>query len=238
LRLLDQEADSQVPTSTAQLVDATASIVQDGLRCRGMQRALQLAEVLPKHPRVHDATEIEAIHAAAWGLAILWTGRQSHAPAGVAKVYHLPPKDHTGWRHPALQPDDANMIRRTSPEERAASFGEALFAIIDLAAASLALVPPMALVASAVYALGARLRSTIDLEIVGGYLGIAFFMDLLRSALKLPNWTQHLSIFTAYGTPIADGVNWTSISVMLLLAALFTGIGVYLFQTGDIRQGG
>jgi ABC-2 type transport system permease protein len=105
-------------------------------------------------------------------------------------------------------------------------------------AASLALVPPMALVASAVYALGARLRSTIDLEIVGGYLAIAFFMDLLRSTLKLPNWTQHLSIFTAYGTPIADGVNWTSVSVMLLLAASFTGIGVYLFQTGDIRQGG
>ena len=105
-------------------------------------------------------------------------------------------------------------------------------------AASLALVPPMALVAGAVYALGARLRSTIDLEIVGGYLGIAFFMDLLRSALKLPPWTQHLSVFTAYGTPITDGVNWAGVSAMLLLAALFTGIGVYLFQTGDIRQGG
>ncbi len=105
-------------------------------------------------------------------------------------------------------------------------------------AASLALVPPMALIAGAVYALGARLRSTIDLEIVGGYLGIAFFMDLLRSTLKLPGWTQHLSIFTAYGTPIADGVNWTGSSVMLLLAALFTGIGIYLFQTGDLRQGG
>ena len=105
-------------------------------------------------------------------------------------------------------------------------------------AASLALVPPMALIAGAVYALGARLRSTVDLEIVGAYLGIAFFMDLLRSALKLPSWTQHLSIFTAYGTPIIDGVNWISVGVMLLLAALFTGIGVYLFQTGDIRQGG
>ena len=34
-------------------------------------------------------------------------------------------------------------------------------------AASLALVPPMALIAGAVYALGARLRSTVDLEIVG-----------------------------------------------------------------------
>ena len=105
-------------------------------------------------------------------------------------------------------------------------------------AASLALVPPMALIAGAVYALGARLRSTVDLEIVGGYLAIAFFMDLLRSSPKLPGWTQHLSIFTAYGTPITDGVNWASVGVMLLLAALFTGVGVYLFQTGDIRQGG
>ena len=105
-------------------------------------------------------------------------------------------------------------------------------------AASLALVPPMALIAGAVYALGARLRSAVDLEIVGGYLGIAFFMDLLRSALKLPHWTQQLSIFTAYGTPITDGVNWASVGVMLLLAALFTGMGVYLFQTGDLRQGG
>jgi ABC-2 type transport system permease protein len=104
--------------------------------------------------------------------------------------------------------------------------------------ASLALVPPMALIAGAVYALGARLRATVDLEIVGAYLGIAFFMDLLRSSLHLPGWTQQLSIFTAYGTPIVNGVNWTSAGVMLLLAALFTGLGVYLFQTGDVRQGG
>jgi ABC-2 type transport system permease protein len=104
--------------------------------------------------------------------------------------------------------------------------------------ASLALVPPMAVIAGAVYALGARLRATVDLEIIGAYLGIAFFMDLLHSTLNLPAWTQNLSIFTAYGTPIIDGVNWTNAGVMLLLAALFTGIGVYLFQTGDIRQGG
>lgn len=105
-------------------------------------------------------------------------------------------------------------------------------------AASLALVPPMALIAGAVYALGARLRSAIDLEIVGAYLGIAFFMDLLGPSLHLPGWVRHLSIFTAYGTPIVDGVDWTSSGVMLLLAALLTGAGVYLFQTGDIRQGG
>lgn len=105
-------------------------------------------------------------------------------------------------------------------------------------AASLSLVPPMALIASAVYALGARLRSTVDLEIVGAYLGIAFFVDLLRSTLHLPGWTQRLSVFTAYGTPIVDGVNWVAMTVMLLLAALFTAIGVWLFQTGDVRQGG
>jgi polyether ionophore transport system permease protein len=105
-------------------------------------------------------------------------------------------------------------------------------------AASLSLVPPMALIAGAVYALGARLRSAVDLEIVGAYLGIAFFMDLLGDTLHLPGWVRHLSLFTAYGTPIVNGVNWPGIGVMLLLAALFTGIGVYLFQTGDVRQGG
>jgi ABC-2 type transport system permease protein len=105
-------------------------------------------------------------------------------------------------------------------------------------AASLALVPLMALIAGAVYALGARLRATIDLEIVGAYLGIALFMDLLRSSLHLPGWTQRLSIFTAYGTPVVDGINWAGAGAMLLLAALFTGIGIYLFQTADVRQGG
>jgi ABC-2 type transport system permease protein len=104
--------------------------------------------------------------------------------------------------------------------------------------ASLALVPPMALIAGAVYALGARLRATVDLEIVGAYLGIAFFMDLLRSSLHLPGWTQHLSIFTAYGTPIVNGINWIGAGAMLLLAALLLGIGLYLFQTGDVRHGG
>ncbi len=56
--------------------------------------------------------------------------------------------------------------------------------------------------------------------------------------MTLPDWLQYLSIFSTYGTPIVDGVNWTSFGLMLVLAALVTGAGVYLFQTGDLRQGG
>lgn len=105
-------------------------------------------------------------------------------------------------------------------------------------AAALALAPPMALIAAAVYALGARLRAGVTVGIVGAYLGVAFFAELFRSFLRLPGWVRQLSIFTAYGAPIVDGVNGVSVAVMLLLAALLVGIGVALFQTGDIRQGG
>jgi len=104
--------------------------------------------------------------------------------------------------------------------------------------ASFALLPPMALVAGAVYALGARLRSTVVMSIVGGYLGVAFFIDLLWSYLGLPRWVHHLSLFSDYGTPMIDGVNWASSLTMLVLALLAAGIGVYLFHTGDLRQGG
>jgi ABC-2 type transport system permease protein len=107
-----------------------------------------------------------------------------------------------------------------------------------VAGASLAFVPPMAVIAGAVFLLGARLRSGVVAEIVGGYLGLAFFMDLLRTVLHLPTWIQHLSVFSAYGTPIVDGVSGIRVCVMLALAALFTGIGVALFQTADVRQGG
>ncbi|HEX3721302.1 MAG TPA: hypothetical protein VHV31_00835, partial [Nitrolancea sp.] len=104
--------------------------------------------------------------------------------------------------------------------------------------ASFALIPPMALVAGAVYALGARLRSTIVMSVVGGYLGLAFFLDLLWSYLDLPHWVHHLSLFSDYGTPMVDGVDWVSSLTMLALALLAAGVGVYLFQAGDLRQGG
>ncbi len=104
--------------------------------------------------------------------------------------------------------------------------------------AAIAFTPPMALIAGAVYALGARLRSGSVMGIVGSYLVLAFFMDLLRSLLNFPSWADNLSIFNAYGQPMLDGVNWLASGTMLGLAILFTAVGVYLFQIGDLRQGG
>jgi ABC-2 type transport system permease protein len=105
-------------------------------------------------------------------------------------------------------------------------------------AASLAFLPPMLVVAGAVYLLGARLRAGTVIGIVGAYLGVAFFIDLLRSLLDLPGWALSLSLFHAYGTPMVSGVDWVSSGVMLAIALLFTAAGIYLFQTGDLRQGG
>jgi putative exporter of polyketide antibiotics len=96
----------------------------------------------------------------------------------------------------------------------------------------------MALVAGVVYALGARLRSNAVMSVVGGYLGVAFFLDLLWSYLGLPRWLHHLSLFSDYGRPMVDGVNWASSLVMLVLALIVAGVGACLFQTGDLRQGG
>jgi len=104
--------------------------------------------------------------------------------------------------------------------------------------ASLSFLPLMALIAGAVYALGARFRSGVVLATVGGYLGIAFFVDLIWTYLGLPGWMHNLSIFSAYGTPIVDGVNLLASLIMLALAAIATAAGIYLFQNGDLRQGG
>ncbi len=105
-------------------------------------------------------------------------------------------------------------------------------------AASFAFIPPMMVVAGAVYLLGARLRSGTVTSIVGTYLGVAFFIDLLQSLLNFPDWVLKLSIFNAYGTPMLTGVDWISSLAMLAIGLLFTGAGIYLFQTGDMRQGG
>ncbi len=104
--------------------------------------------------------------------------------------------------------------------------------------ASFAFIPPMMVVSGAVYLLGARLRSGQVVGIVGTYLGVAFFVDLLRSLLNFPAWMLHLSIFNAYGTPMLTGFDWVSSGVMLAVGLLFTCAGIYLFQTGDLRQGG
>lgn len=105
-------------------------------------------------------------------------------------------------------------------------------------AASLAFLPPMLIIAGLVFALGSRLRSSMVLGIVGLYLGASFLVDLLRSFLSLPDWVQHLSIFSAYGQPIIDGIDATSIVIQLAIAAVLVAIGVTIFQTSDTRQGG
>ncbi len=105
-------------------------------------------------------------------------------------------------------------------------------------AASFAFIPPMTVVAGAVYLLGSRLRSGSVVGIVGTYLGLAFFIELLRSLLNFPDWVLKLSIFNAYGTPMLTGVDWSSSLTMLGIGLLFTAAGIYLFQNGDLRQGG
>lgn len=104
--------------------------------------------------------------------------------------------------------------------------------------ASLAFLPLMAVIAGAVFMLGARFRSGVVLAGAGGYLGVAFFLELIWSYLGLPHWIQYFSIFSDYGTPSVDGINWAVNIIMLALAAIATAAGIYLFQTGDLRQGG
>jgi ABC-2 type transport system permease protein len=103
-------------------------------------------------------------------------------------------------------------------------------------AASFALVPPMTVVAGAVYLLGARLRVGTVMGVVGAYLSGALLIELVGSLLNFPSWVLRLSIFDAYGRPMLTGFDWVSSGTMLAIGLAATAAGILLFQTGDLVE--
>jgi len=107
----------------------------------------------------------------------------------------------------------------------------------NVAAASFGILPLELIVAALVYVLAGRLRPGAILGIVGTFIALSFFVELLHTVLKLPEWAKSLSIFHHYGSPITDGWQWGPFVAMLGIAALLLAIGVIQFTRADIERG-
>ncbi len=105
----------------------------------------------------------------------------------------------------------------------------------NVAAASLSLIGPELVIASAVYALTLRLPSGVILGLACAYLACAFLADFLQALLKLPDWVISLSIFHAYGTPVVNGWQWQPLVTMIAVAAVLLVIGIVQFRYNDVK---
>ena len=107
----------------------------------------------------------------------------------------------------------------------------------NVAAASFSILPLELITASLVYTLAGRLHPGAILGMVGTFLALSFFVELVQSLLKLPEWAKSLSIFHHYGSPITDGWQWRPFAAMLGIAALLLALGVVQFSHAGIERG-
>lgn len=107
----------------------------------------------------------------------------------------------------------------------------------NVAAASFGILPLELIVAALVYVLAGRLHPGTILGIVGTFIALSFFVELLHTVLKLPEWAKLLSIFHQYGSPVTDGWQWGPFLAMLGVAALLLATGVVQFTYADVERG-
>jgi hypothetical protein len=49
-----------------------------------------------------------------------------------------------------------------------------------------------------------------------------------------PNSVRSISVFYLYGTPLTDGIDWSSTAALIALAAGFAAAGAVLYRRRDI----
>lgn len=107
----------------------------------------------------------------------------------------------------------------------------------NVAAASFGILPLELITVSLVYVLAGRLHSGAILGVVGTFLALSFFVELMQSLLKLPEWATSLSIFHHYGSPIIEGWQWGSSGIMLGVSGVLLAIGIVQFAHADVERG-
>jgi len=104
-------------------------------------------------------------------------------------------------------------------------------------AGAIAGMAPIALVVGAV---GYLLAGWLPARLLTGVLSLllvgSFFIGLLGSALKLPDWVLQLSVFQQYGNPLIDGLRWANMLVLLAIAAAALVVATWRFTRKDIGR--
>jgi len=101
----------------------------------------------------------------------------------------------------------------------------------------LGILPLELIVAALVYVLAGRLRPGAIVILSGTFVALSFFVELLHTLLKLPEWVMSLSIFHQYGSPIIDGWQWRPFVTMLGEAFVLLTLGLIQFTISDVERG-
>jgi ABC-2 type transport system permease protein len=96
---------------------------------------------------------------------------------------------------------------------------------------------PIALVVASVgYLIAGWVRANAVIGVLGTLIAVSFAIQLLGEILKWPEWTQRLSIFALYGSPLVKGLDWGNTLALLAVAAVALALGTWRFAQKDIGR--
>jgi len=105
---------------------------------------------------------------------------------------------------------------------------------VNLAAATLGMIPLGLLIAAIGYLASGWLRTAADTGLLSVVLLIWFFISFIGPELNWPDATLRLSAFYYYGTPLLHGLQVVSVLGVVAVAALALGLGALRFVNKDI----
>ena len=106
----------------------------------------------------------------------------------------------------------------------------------NLAAATLGIIPMGLLIAAIGYLASGWLRAAVDTGLVSFLLAIWFLISFVGPELQWPDAALRLSAFYYYGTPLLNGLQLTSVLVLLAIGALALTAGSWRFTRKDIAR--
>jgi ABC-2 type transport system permease protein len=103
----------------------------------------------------------------------------------------------------------------------------------DLLQASLAAIPFGASFA----AVGALLASRVPRQtviVLATVVFASYIITQLGPLLKWPDWVMRLSLLSLYGNPLANGIDWTGLWILIAVCVAGFGLGAVLLQRRDV----
>jgi ABC-2 type transport system permease protein len=105
---------------------------------------------------------------------------------------------------------------------------------VNLAEATLGMVPLGLLIAALGYLAAGWLTTAVDTGLISLLLAAWFFLSFIGPDLKLPDATLRLSPFYYYGTPLMHGLQFANLVVVLAAGAVALVLATLRFSRRDI----
>jgi putative exporter of polyketide antibiotics len=62
----------------------------------------------------------------------------------------------------------------------------------------------------------------------------SYIITQLGPLLKWPDWVMRLSLLSLYGNPLANGIDWTGLWILIAVCIAGFGLGAVLLQRRDV----